>query len=279
MVVSEILSLKNIEKYNCDVLIVPTIFSTISSFTCELDQLSIFNNRKIGLKLDRIIEEDELIELEIFIKKSLSYNIEFYIFTDMSVYYILKKYNIEHKAVYFSKTINCSVLDIKEYNKLGIKCLVSTELTLEDMISISNIENNFIYCYGYFNIFYSKRKLLSLYNEYAHLQIECTNKMYSLLEETRKEYYPIIENKNGTFIFSHYCMLIFKEINLLNKNNYFYIDSTKMDEQSLIKVINIYNKLFNDGYSDDLLNELMKIDNNIGTSFLYLQPEILKENK
>ena len=62
--------------------------------------------------------------------------------------------------------------ELKQYNDLNIKCLVSTELTLEDIIKISNLENNFIYTYGYFSIFYSKRKLLSLYKQYANLEYQ-----------------------------------------------------------------------------------------------------------
>jgi len=283
MLVTELKSLDNISKYNVGVLILPTKFSSYSDFVIkleqlkQLEQLNLFNNKQIALKLDKIITEYELEQLELFIKQTINYSISYYIFTDMSVYYILRKYNLETKAVFFSKTINCSTYDIKEYNKLNIKCLVSTELQLEDLIKISNLENNFIYTYGYFNIFYSKRKLLSLYKQYSNLDYNPQNIKYNLLEETRKEYYPAIENNNGTFIYSSYCLLLFKELMQLNKNNYFYIDSNFIEEDKLLNIINVYNKLINNGYSEELLNEIKQIDENIGTSFMYLKPEILKE--
>ena len=195
----------------------------------------------------------------------------------MSVYYILKKYNLEEKSVFFSKTINCSTYDIREYNNLSMKCLVSTELQLDELVKISNLEKNFIYIYGYFNIFYSKRNLLSLYKNYSNLDYVSKNKKYNLLEETRKEFYPVIENSNGTFIYSSYCLLLFKELILLNKNNYFYIDSNFIKEEYLFNIINIYNELIKYGYSDELYDKIKKIDGNIGTSFMYLKPEILKE--
>ena len=208
------------------------------------------------------------------------YNIKYYIYTDMSIYCILKKYNLEHKSVYFSKTINCSTNDIKQYNNLNIKSLVSTELTLDDLIKISNLQNNFIYTYGYFSIFYSKRKLLSLYKQYASLDYESQNKKYTLLEETREEHYPVIENENGTFVYGSYIYLLFNEIEKLNKNNYFYIDSTFIEEDDLLKILNIYNNSFNNNeFNEQSLNELKQINNNTGSSFLYLKPEILKENK
>ena len=277
MLVTEIKSLNNIDKYNVDLLIVPIKFSSVSAFCVQLNELNIFKDKKIALKIDKIITEYDLEELELFIKETLEYNISYYMFTDMSVYYILKKYNKHDKSVFFSKTINCSSYDIKEYNKLNIKCLVSTELQLDDLVKISNLENNFIYSYGYFNIFYSKRHLLSLYKTYSNLNYQSKNKKYTLLEETRKEFYPVIENDNGTFIYSCYCLLLFKELELLNKNNYFYIDSNFIEEDNLFNIINIYYELMKSGYSDELYNKIKQIDENIGTSFMYLKPEILKE--
>lgn len=279
MLVTELKSLERINEYNVDVLILNTKFTSVWDFYIDLDQLHLFNNKNIALNIDKIIEEDELIELDDYIKKTLNYDITYYIYTDMSVYCILKKYNLESKSVFFSKTINCSTYDIKQYNNLSIKCLVSTELTIDDLIKISNIENNFIYTYGNFSIFYSKRKLLSLYKEYANLDYQPQNKKYTLLEETREEHYPVIENNNGTFVYGSYNYLLFKEIELLNKNNYFYISSLFINEDDLIKIINIYNNGFKNGFSEELLEQLNCINPNTGSSFLYLKPEILKESK
>lgn len=284
MLITEIKSKDKIDKYNVDVLILPTKFSSTSDFIVDINQLQLFANKKIALKMDNAICENELNELENFIVSTLNNDILFYIFTDMSVYYFLKKYNIENKAVYFAKTINCSTYDIKQYNSMNIKCLISTELTIDDIINISNLENNFIFTYGYFNILYSKRKLLSLYKNYSNLNYnvkndkEIANKFY-LLEETRNEYYPIIENNNGTFIYAPYAYLLFKEIELVNKNNYFYIESIFLTEEDLFKIINIYNQVFKNGVNEELLNEIISINENIGNSFLYLKPEILKEKK
>lgn len=279
MVVTELKSMNNIDKYNVDVLILPTKFSAMHDFVVDFQQLYLFNKFQIALKMDKIISENEILELEEYIKESISFPISYYIFTDMSVYYLLKKYNLDQKSVYFAKTINCSTLDILKYNNMNMKCLVSTELTVDDINKISNLKNNFIYTYGFFNMFYSKRKLLSLYKEYSKINYESKNKKYYLIEETRKEYYPVFENNNGTFIFSSYAYLLFKEIELLNKNNYFYIDSTFISEDDLIAITNIYNEGFNKGFSDNLLGELKAINDNVGTSFLYITPEILKEEK
>ena len=74
--------------------------------------------------------------------------------------------------------------------------------------------------------------------------------------------------------------MLFNEIEKLNKNNYFYIDSTFIEEDDLLKILNIYNNSFyNNEFSEQSLNELKQVNSNTGSSFLYLKPEILKENK
>ena len=277
MIITEVKNINNISEYKADILIIPTKYSSVCDFECDLDLLKNIDN-KIALKVDKIFDETEIIELEKFLLKSFDYNIEFYLFTDMAVYYLLKKYNMHNKGVSFSKTINCSSNDIKEYNKKGIRCLVSTELFLDDVIKISNLENNFIYCYGYTNIFYSKRKLLTLYKDYSGLEYKSIDKKYLLLEETRSEFYPVLENKNGTFISNAYIYLMFEELEKLNRNNYFYIDGTYLKEEDLISVVNIYNNGFLNGFSKDLLNELILINDNVNSGFLYTKPSILKED-
>ena len=58
MLVTEIKSLNNIDKYNVDTIIVPTKYSAVSDFEIELHQLDLFKDKKIALKLDKIITEN-----------------------------------------------------------------------------------------------------------------------------------------------------------------------------------------------------------------------------
>lgn len=277
MIITEVKS-KQLDKYNADLLILPTIFSTVKNITFTLDEIKKLNRNDICLKVDKIITEEEVESLDEFIQETSKLNIKYYVYTDLAVLYLLKKYKLDDKCMYFSKTINCSKTDISEYNKMGIKCLVSTELTLDEIKEISDLENNIIYTYGYSNIFYSKRKLVSLYKDYANLDYECKDKLYTLKEETREERYPILENNNGTFIYTPYIYTLFHEIDKINKNNYFYIDSTFIEEEDLLEVLNIYNEGMNKGFSTDLINKLLKVNRNIGKGFLYLKPSILKED-
>lgn len=277
MIITEVKSY-DLDNYNCDILLIPTCFSQFSNLSFTIEEIKNIKNRNIALKIDKIIDEFELDALEDFIKSTLNMDIQYYVFTDMSVYNILNKYNITNKGMYFSKTINCSRADIREYNMLGLKCLVSTELPLEDIRNISNLKNNIFYSYGYSNMFYSKRKLIDLYKQYSDNDFESLNKMFMLEEETRKnERYPILQNNNGTFIFTSFIHVLFKEIDTIDKDNFFYIDSTFIEENDLFNILDIYKQGFSKGFSEELYSMLLKINSNVSGGFLYIKPSILKE--
>ena len=274
MLAVEIKSIENINKYDCDIIIIPTIFSS-SKNSLKVDFSLMKTNKKIALNVDKIIEEDEIESLKEFLKGTLLWNVDYYFFSDMSVYYILNSYGVQNKFVLCSKTLCCSVNDIKEYNKLGIQCLVSTELTLQNIIDISNINNNAFLIYGYSNIFYSKRKLITLFEKqfnYKSNKSDCY-----IVEETRKEKYPITETKNGTFIYTPYRYYLFEEMKQIDKNNIFIIASDLLTEDEVLKVSKIYYRSFENNFNNKYLIKLKNLNDNINHHFLYIRPSILKE--
>lgn len=258
--------------YNVDIIIFRTLFSGIINKEFSLDSLKNVN-KKIALNIDKIFSQTELLDLKVFLKETIKYKVEYYIFSDWGAYEILQELGVKSKLIYNAKTICCSLNDIEQYNALGVSCMVSTELTLEDINAISNLENNAILCYGFNNIFYSKRKLISLFSKYSNINI--TNKELMIVEETRKENYPICENINGTFIFTPYIYCLFKELNELNTHNIFIINDLFIN--NIEEVINVYNKGFNNGFDNELWKNLYGINDNLGNGFLYLKPSILKE--
>ena len=192
--------------------------------------------------------------------------------------YFLEK-NENEKLIYSPKTLNCSYNDVIFYKELGVKVVLSNELPLENIKKISTLDNVVIDCYGHSNIFYSKRKLLSLYKDFKGFSSKVTDELLFIREETRNNKYPIFENENGTFIFTDYKYLFYKEINELPASTIYKIESLFIDDNKLLDIINIYQEAINSFATDDGLSKLVEIDNNIGTSFLYKKLNILKENE
>ncbi|MFA7367216.1 MAG: U32 family peptidase [Bacilli bacterium] len=282
--ISEVKNINNIEQYNLDGIIISyKPFSTTSDLYVDYEDIVQINdychrNDKLSiLKIDKIIEEKEVDELYEFLDSVHPLSIDYYIFSDMSVLSYFKTKNELDKLIFSAKTLSCSYNDVLFYQQKGIKVIISNELTLESIIKISELENVVIDGYGYSNIFYSKRKLLSLFKEAKNLSEDVKNEILYIREETRKENQPIIENENGTFIYTSSKYLFFKEIEKLHNLFMFKIESLMIQEEELIKIINIYNKGLKGDLSDENYLELVKIDNDVTTSFLYKKPKILKE--
>jgi putative protease len=284
--ITEIENINNLEKYNVEGIIFSYHrFGTISKKTFSVEEIkTIVNycceNQKLAiLKIDKIIEETEVDDVYDFLNLVSSLNINYYMFTDMSILNYFMDKQMNDKLIFCAKTLNCSFNDCSFYDRLGIKVMLSNELTIEDITEISKLPNIVIDGYGYSNIFYSKRSLLSLYRENKQLEKDLRNQLMYIEEENRDAKYPIYENENGTFIFTAYKYVFYKELEVLKNISLFKIESLFIEEEQLFKVIDIFRKAIDEGISDNDYQKLIEIDENIGHSFLYTKPLILREAK
>jgi putative protease len=280
--ITEIENYGNLPQYHVDGIIFSYInFATISNKTFTFPEIEKIVerakalNKETILKVDKIMEEDDLDDLYKFLDNAMELGIDYYMFTDMSVLNYFKEKNEMNRLIYASKTMNCSYNDISYYQSQGIKVIPSNELTLEDLHEIVKLDNIVIDGYGYSSIFYSKRKLLTLFKEYIESEDDFTNQLFTIKEEKRENRYPIFENKNGTFIFTANKYVIYKELEELQNSFMFKVESLFVSEEVLFEILTIYNKAIKNGISEEDYQKLLSLDNNISTSFLYKKPSIL----
>jgi len=280
--ITEIENYENLPKYQVDGIIFSYInFATISNktFTYPEIQRIVEMAKKLNkftiLKVDKIMEEDELEDLYKLLDASMELEIDYYMFSDMAVLNYFKEKKEMKRLIYASKTMNCSYNDISYYQSQGIKVIPSNELTLEDLQEIVKLDNIVLDGYGYSSIFYSKRKLLTLFKEYIKSEDNFTEQLFTIKEEKRENRYPIFENKNGTFIFTANKYVIYKELEVLKNSFMFKVESLFIKEEDLFEILAIYNNAIKNGISEEDYQKLLYQDNNISTSFLYKKPSIL----
>ena len=279
--ITEIENLKNIPQYNVEGIIFSYInFATISNSSFTLNEIEdiVRITHQLGklaiLKIDKIIDEKEIEALYTFLDFVERLNIDYYMYSDMAVLNYFFKKGECHKLIYAAKTLNCSYNDALYYQELGIKVMLSNELTLQDLHEITKLDNIVIDGYGYSNIFYSKRQLLSLFKEHSKSDEEMHKKFLTIKEEKREKQYPIFENKNGTFIFTAQKYAIYRELESLNCFM-FKIESLFINEANLFEIIAIYRNAINRGISEEDYQKLVYLDSNISDGFLYKTPSIL----
>lgn len=283
MIITDYINEKSLS-LNVDGFVINTFFSVFPDIKFnDEDILKIINNIKllnekriIILAIDKIIDENELVKLKRFIKNFID-KVDYLIYSDYSVCSLV---NIDslNKLIYDSKTLVCSY---HEANSIPTKTFISSEISqkeLEDIIN--NTKDICINCFGLHQIMYSKRPLLSLYNNFINSKVLNQDTLYELKEEIRDDYYKIIENTNGTFIYTpYYFSLSSLSKELIDKVFIFRINSAFINYNDLIYIIDCYNK-FTKGDLLDITSLLKNyFGNNICNGFLKDKLFLLKADE
>ena len=276
-IISVLEDIKNIDNLKlCDEIILPSIYSIFYKKAFNKDEIIKIVNENKDMKfilgLDGIIDEsilDDVIKL-IEDLKELDLDI---LFSDMAVFYYYQNKGKLNKLIYNASTYLCNYLDIEYYHSLNVRTFVSNELSYEDLKINCKYDNVVLQVYGYYPIYYSKRKVLSLYKDYSHIDYD-PYKEYEIKEELREEKYKIreYENNSHSVICNAYKILIFEELKEL-KPAYIFINSND------INVLNIYKEGIVKEFNQTLEENLKSIDERVDKSLMYIRPSILNKDE
>ena len=270
--------------YHLDGFVVPIkSFASYATRFFDLDEARIIasyclNNNIIRIaKVDKIIENDELDSLHHTLDELLKMEYDYFMCTDMAVLAYFKNKNMLNKIIYSSSKMIASLNEASYYVNQGIIPVPSSEISYDELKDICKLDNICLTVYGYLDIFYSKRKLLSLFNDYQGKKAPFTFKnSYKIKEESRNEFNEILENENGSFIFSDFIYMIYRELNEL-KPKFLKINSYNIPKANLFKIIDIYQEAIEKGPTIANYNSLLDIDGKVGSGFLYVKANILDE--
>lgn len=282
LLIGEIIDL-DLVNYHLDGFVVPIKgYSGWDKRCFNLDELRIItnyakaNNILVIAKMDKIIMDDEVDGLYKTLDALESLNIDYYLYTDTSILAYYSKINKLDKLINGSSKMIASYEEASFYESKGINCIPSSEISLDEIKKICNLNNICLTIYGYLDIFYSKRKLLSLFREHASLRKPLLNKQYEIKEENRQEKNIILENDNGTYIFSDFVYMLYRELGEI-KPKFLKINSFRIKKNDLFKIIDIYKEAINNGPTIANYDKLLDINGCVGSGFLYLKAGILNE--
>lgn len=203
---------------------------------------SIKSSDKVSiLNCDKIIHENEI---NIYREYLLSFinEVDYIIYSDYSILTIIEEKYYD-KLIYDPKTLVCSY---NELNTLDTKAFISSELSMDELSEIVyNAKPNklCINAFGYHQIMYSKRNLISLYNNHLGNKLLDRETIYDLKEEQREDLYKIVENDRGTFIYTHFIYALLENLNIIKDKVFmFRINSFLLDE-NIELIIDKYNAL------------------------------------
>lgn len=235
------------------------------------------NNKGIILNINRIMHDSDLDLVDSLFNKYLNDNEILFQIADLGVLNIAKKLKIENRIIYNPETMVTNYLDLEIYNSFNINAVgISSEITLNDVILMKNHTNNIFYqLFGLRLMFYSKRRLITLYGNKNN---EIYPKEAFLKETTRNDYFPIYENENGTYIYRGYNINYLSDIDKLDFIKYGYIESLNLKLDDLKAVLAAFNDTINN-YEHKAIN-VKKINDlgiNIADGFKYKDSVYQKE--
>ncbi len=269
-----------------DGIIVGKFFT--SSYHCSLKQIVEINvickanKRKIYIALDDFISEDDIDALYKYLEFIKKLEPDGIFFHDLGVIAAARKYGLSDRLIYDGKTVACNSLDTAFLLSKGIDSVVlSRELTLAEIVRIlhNNPQRIDLQIFGHLRLSYSKRRFLTNYfkeinKEYKYLD----NENLFLLEEQRDYKLPIIENEEGTFIYSDYILEMFEELpELMPYVKRGIIDTLFIDEQTITDVcrdlhrLTFENKIFLKG------NLYQNHPGSYSSGYLYQRTNISKD--
>ena len=282
-IVSSIYNLKQLNKFigyiDCALLMTPK-YSLLYENDFDIDKaisLCIANNIEPILSINKIMHPNDINEISNVLDKYKDKAL-FYI-SDLGVANLAIKKNIINKIIFNPETMITNYLDLDIYAEYGFNALaMSLEIPISDIKESYKRVNAklFSQVFGHRLMFYSKRKLISLYEE-KNNDTYLKNNLY-LKEVTRNDYLPVIENDNGTLIYRSYLLSLLNNLDDLNFLEYAYLEPLYIDDLIYLKVLKIYNSYIKENISkEEAIKLLDGLALNIEDGFTYKDSVYQKE--
>lgn len=266
-------------EYNVDGFILnSSLYSCFNGVTFNLDEINRIskilkqNNKLVLINMDAIIEETQVEDLKKYI--DLLDNYDYIIFSDIAFLNIV---NDRSKLFYSPNTLVASSFEKSVFDEMNIKSFIANELSEEEIKNISKKTDINMMVYGYSQMMYSFRPLLSLYNEFVNGDKNLVNNLFYLKEELRDEKYLVYQSKKGTFVYTSYIYAAFNELLSFKESlNFIRFNGMFIDDDKIIKVIDLYHKLFEEENIEQLYEKLKEVEGNINSGFLKESSVLLK---
>ena len=264
---------------NVDGFIIGGPFSNLFNFTFEdIENIIAYCKRKcldVYVWIDKLIEEKDKEDLYLYIDYLYKLDVNGIYFTDLAILDYCRTYNKVDKLIYNGDKLMCNLLDKQFFLLQGLKgVLISNELSLKELNEMlsSNVNNNDLVIGGHILLSSSRRKFMSNYFRESGLTYNVVgNENYTIREESRNYYMPIIEIENGTLIYSDYVLQMLDELPYLKNKITRGIIETKFENKDLLcDLITAYRALNTENFIE-IKKQLLSnyLTTNFSSGYLY----------
>ncbi len=221
------------------------------------------NNKKVIIEIARLFHEDELSDVKELIEYFNKEDVDYFMYSDFGVNYILKSLNLINKAMLYSNTYLTNTSDTLIYQEKNGMVVLSNQINSLELIKINKnvLSNQIISAFGRALIMYTRRPLLTNYFEYRNESHNPKATSYFLQEEFRSDLYPIIENDNSSKIYDFGYYYLLDELEKLENPCDIIVSGELLTNEEYLKVLRIYSNLL---LKKKTVEESLELLNSIG---------------
>ncbi len=190
----------------------------------------------------KLFMEDEMDIVEQRLSDLMNLHIDGLYFADEGILYLCKELGWSGELIYQPETLITNAQDVAFYRSQGVTSVsLAHELSLNEISKIALQQSKVeVLVSGYYSILYSRRKLVSNYLNF--IENETDKRQFKLIEQTREDEMFIVEDANGTHIFSEQPMQSGTVLETLKEMGIqrYRIDNIFMDDQWTIEEVQAY---------------------------------------
>lgn len=195
----------------------------------SIEKINEVKDNNIYCLINKVLNNEEIDALKNILPMI---DVKGFVIEDIGLIKIVKELNKE--VILFINHFNCNYKSINVWLDYVDSVFVSNELTKEELIEIdNNVKKRVVYhLLGYNQVMYSKRKLVSNYEDYYHLEhtnfLDITDKMGSVK-------FRLYEDGQSTVGYSNKCA--FLDCTNLKNGYYFYVNTIFLNPDKVKRIL------------------------------------------
>lgn len=275
--------IKALSVFDVEFIFVEPLFSYQHPFIQTLDdlnqRLTFLKGKPFYLNINAYIEDYQLDALKMSLNDYIQLKPKGFYFADFAIYQLLKELGYQGELIYAPETILTNSSDTSFYLKYVERCLIAKELTLNEILEISNKHSHKIevFALGYAMMSVSKRPLVQNYMDELQRSDKLLNRLdLRIQEEKRTEWMPILEEKGATSIYLPTITYSKNQMNAMSEAKVHSIicDSLFINDDDFIELFKHLLDLNPSFTFEDLAHRLP-----LGEAYYYRKTNLLKGDK
>lgn len=234
----------------------------------ELEYL-LEKSNDVFVSINKNFSNKEIDLLENILIKLSNINVKGVFYCDVAVLNIVNRLNLNVNLIWSAEHLTTNYFTVNYWCKHNVDgAFLSNEITINEILDIRKNTDCmlFVQLFGYIPMYVSKRHAIDNYFKHFNIDNKVASDSYHLYKEDKK--YSIIDNMDGTFIYSGFILDGLRESLILKNIDYIILNSYCIDIDNILEVVDSFNGV-NDENIDILEDKLSKMFSNLDKGFLH----------